>query len=110
MEERVRRWHINHIRVQSYITSEEHEKVKQLASSLNMSVSDLVKKVIMDIGRLEEDVYEKGLRAGVDFAIDYVRDKVKIEGPFSIFHIEGVHRSMFETRRTNARSNDLYAL
>jgi hypothetical protein len=88
MEERVKRWHSNHARVQAYVTTAEFEKLKQLASSLNISISDLVKRAIMDTGRLEKDVYEKGIRMGVDLTVNYVLDKVKKEGPLSIFHIE----------------------
>jgi hypothetical protein len=84
MEERVRRWHSSHIRIQAYVSKEEFEKVKELALKMKTSVSELVKKAILDAGRLEKEVYWKGFDDGWYRALDEVED----EGPFMFLGIE----------------------
>jgi uncharacterized protein with PIN domain len=48
------------VRIQAYVTREEYERIREFASSVGMSVSELVKRAITDIERLEEEVFEKG--------------------------------------------------
>ena len=55
-------------RIQAYLTKEEFEKVRELASNMGTSISQLVKKAIMDLKRLEEEAYEKGFDEGFEGA------------------------------------------
>jgi hypothetical protein len=68
------------VRVQAYVTREEYAKIRGLASNIKLSVSELVKKAIMDIERLGEEVYEKACEA--------TERVIERDGPYLYFGIE----------------------
>jgi hypothetical protein len=84
MEDRIKKWHSRHVRVQAYMEKDEYEKVAELAVSMGLSVSRLVKKAVLDLKRLEEEVYGKAFDAGYQFAIE----EVERDGPYLFFGME----------------------
>ena len=84
MDERVKRWHNEHVRVQAYVTKEEYAKIRGLASNMKVSVSGLVKRALIDIKRLEEETYNKGFNSGVGWTLNYIEEK----GPWESCGIE----------------------
>jgi hypothetical protein len=71
-KERIKKWLEKHVRIQAYVNKEDYMKVKELAEKMGMSISELVKKAVLDLKRLEEEVYEKGFNDGFDFAAEDV--------------------------------------
>jgi hypothetical protein len=71
------------VRVQAYVTKEEYAKIRELASNMKVSVSELVKRAVMGIKRLEEEAYEKGYDDGFDSALNHIE-----EGPWEWCRIE----------------------
>ena len=78
VSERVKRWLEKHVRVQAYVDREDYEKVEELAGKMGLSVSELVKRAILDLKRLEEEVYEKGFEDGFEFA----EQDLERQGPY----------------------------
>jgi len=66
------------------VTDEEYKEVEELASRMDLSVSELVKRAILDLRKLKEEAYEKGFEDGSEFII---RDVERL-GPVMFFGIE----------------------
>ena len=84
MEDRVRRWLRAHPKVQAYVSREEYEKIRELASSMNVSVSELVRSAVLNLKKLGDEVYRCGFNDGYKTAIDDVRSW----GPYELLGIE----------------------
>lgn len=84
MSGRVKRWLKEHPRVQAYVDKDDYEKVEELAKSMNTSVSDLVKKAIVDLKHFKEETYEKGFDDGFAF----MQKEIERRGPFLSCGIE----------------------
>ena len=82
--DRVRRWLRAHPRVQAYVSREEYQKIRELASSMNSSVSELVKRALLDLEGLRDEVYKSGFKDGYEAAVDDVRSW----GPYEFLGIE----------------------
>jgi len=54
------------------VTDEEYKEVEEIASRMGMSVSELVKRAILDLRKLKEEAYEKGFDDGLDATIKAV--------------------------------------
>ena len=86
--DRVRRWLQAHPRVQAYVGREEYRKIMELASNMNMSVSELVRRAVLDLEGLRDEVYESGFRDGYRSALSEVRDVCERLGTYEVFGIE----------------------
>jgi hypothetical protein len=84
MEDRVRRWLRSHPKVQVYVTRDEYERVMKVASVLNLSVSEVVKRAVLDFRKLWEEAFMKGCDVGYGLALERVRQK----GPYTFLGIE----------------------
>ena len=82
--DRVRRWLQAHPRVQAYVSREEYLKIRELASNMNMSVSELVKRALLDLEGLRDEVYRCGFNDGYESAVEDVRSW----GPYEFLGIE----------------------
>jgi hypothetical protein len=76
------------VKVQTYLTREEYGKVRELASSMGLSVSELVKRAASDLAALRDEVYERGCRDGYHSAVEEVWDTCDRFGPYTLFDIE----------------------
>jgi hypothetical protein len=88
MEDRVRRWLRSHPKVQTYLSRDEYGKVREVASSMGWSVSELVKRAVLDLAALRDEVYERGYREGYYSAVKEVWDLCDRFGPRFLFEIE----------------------
>lgn len=84
MEERVKKWLREHPKVQVYVSKEEYEALRELSERMSLSISELIKKAILDIGKLRDEAYGKGFDDGWERA----ENEIKKHGPFEYFGIE----------------------
>jgi len=84
MEHRVGRWLRVHPKVQAYVSMEGYQKIRELASNMNMSVSELVRRAVLDLKGLRDEVYRCGFNDGYEAAVDDVRSW----GPYEFLGIE----------------------
>ena len=66
------------------MSREEYEKIRELASSMNVSVSELVRSAVLNLKKLGDEVYRCGFNDGYESAIDDVRSL----GPYELLDIE----------------------
>jgi len=83
MNERVKSWQSQHKRIQCYVTNEEYEEIEELALHMGLSLSELVKKAIVDLKGLKDEAYVKGFDDGFESALEWVEE----DGP-TYFGIE----------------------
>ena len=76
------------MKVQAYLTRDEYGKVRELASSMGLSVSELVKRAVLDLAALRDEVYERSYREGYYAAVEEVWDTCDRFGPYLLFDIE----------------------
>ena|GEM_PF-2438872 len=88
MEDWVGRWLRVHPKVQAYVSMEGYQKIRELASNMNMSVSELVRRAVLDLKGLRDEVYESGFRDGYRSALSEVRDVCEQLGTYEVFGIE----------------------
>jgi hypothetical protein len=63
------RWMKQHIRISFYFDREEYEKLKELASSKNMTVKELLLDLMEGFDKYYEEVYGKGFDSGYESAL-----------------------------------------
>jgi hypothetical protein len=60
----------------------------ELAASLKLSVSELVKRGVLDLAAIRDEVYERGYREGYYSAVKEVWNLCDRFGPYTLFNIE----------------------
>ena len=64
-----KRWVKEHPRLQVYVSREEYDKISELAENTGLSVSELVRRAIKNLRKLEKEVYKKALENGLNITI-----------------------------------------
>ena len=88
MSGRVRRWLRDHPRVQAYVSRDEYEKVREMAEDLGVSVSHLVRRAVLDLGRLKEEVYERAFEEGFESGLKMGEEATMADIARGVFNVE----------------------
>jgi len=67
MGERVKKWLSEHPKVQAYVSVDEYKALKELAEDMNTSISELVKRAVLNLKELKEKLYDEGFDKGFEF-------------------------------------------
>lgn len=72
VKEYYRRWVREHPRLQVYVSREEYNRIRELAFNMGMTISELVRRAVRDLAKLQVEVYDKAWEDGLKDAVDMV--------------------------------------
>ena len=72
VREYYRRWVKEHPRLQVYVTREEYNKIRELADNMGLIISELVRRAIRDLIRLQDEVYDRAWEQGFNVAVSMI--------------------------------------